>query len=133
MTLAEYLDQCCRRRWKWGVHDCTLFAADWVRTVTGVDPAAGWRGTYGSADECRDRLAMAGGLDAVVSRAMSGAGFIETRAPSCGDVGLIIAPTAADSMGMISAIRQHDLWVARGLRGIMAARFDVVKAWRVMP
>ncbi len=33
----------------WGQRDCCLFAADWVRTCTGEDPAQGLRGTY--ADE----------------------------------------------------------------------------------
>ena len=30
----------------WGERDCCLFAADWVRTCTGEDPAQGLRGSY---------------------------------------------------------------------------------------
>lgn len=32
--------------WKWGVHDCCMFAADVVLAMTGTDPAAGLRGRY---------------------------------------------------------------------------------------
>ncbi len=31
---------------QWGVSDCALFAADVVEAMTGVDPAARWRGKY---------------------------------------------------------------------------------------
>ncbi|WP_133251529.1 DUF6950 family protein [Zavarzinia aquatilis] len=129
--LRDYLESCCRRRWEWGSHDCTLFAADWVLAVTGTDPAAGWRGRYGSADECRARLLNAGGLEAVVARAMTAARFSETDAPVTGDVGLVRAPTALDGMGVVSAIRQGDLWVVRGIRRLLAAPFPTARAWRV--
>lgn len=33
----------------WGANDCCLFAADWVREVTGLDLAAPLRGTYADA------------------------------------------------------------------------------------
>lgn len=131
MTLADYLDSCCRRRWEWGTHDCTLFAADWVRHATGIDSAAEWRGRYATADECRALLAAAGGLECVVRRAMAAAGFQETPAPEDGDVGLISAPTAIDRMGVISAIRQRGLWVCRGLRQIVAAEFPAVATWSI--
>jgi hypothetical protein len=35
----------------WGSNDCLLFAADAVLACTGVDPAAAWRGRYGSEAE----------------------------------------------------------------------------------
>ncbi|MFZ2869918.1 DUF6950 family protein [Zavarzinia sp.] len=131
MTLQDYLDSCRRRRWEWGAHDCTLFAADWVRLVTGLDPAADWRGRYASADECRSRLSNAGGIEAVVSRSMRLAGLAETTDPRPGDVGLVRAPTGVEAMGVISAICQGDLWVARTVGRVVAAPFPLVRAWRV--
>lgn len=131
MNLRDYLEACCRRRWEWGAHDCTLFAADWVRIVTGLDPASDWRGRYADADQCRARLMSAGGLEAVVNRAMAANGFRETDAPATGDVGLIRAPTEIDGMGTVSAIRQGDLWAVRSIRRVIAAPFPTVRAWRV--
>lgn len=46
--LAVYLDRVAEEPFKWGTHDCALFAADCVRAQTGVDPAEAYRGTYNS-------------------------------------------------------------------------------------
>lgn len=35
-----------RRPFDWGIHDCVLWACEAVRSMTGVDWADGWRGTY---------------------------------------------------------------------------------------
>lgn len=131
MDLRDYLEACCRRRWAWGSHDCTLFAADWVRFATGVDPAAGWRGRYADASQCRALLGAAGGLEIVVTRAMAGMGFAEVAAALTGDVGLVRAPTEIDGMGVVAAIRQGDLWVVRSIRRVIAAPFPMLRAWRV--
>ena len=60
----------------WGAHDCALFAADGVAAVTGVDPAAPYRGTY--ADEAgADRLvADHGGFDLFMDAAFTRAGLV---------------------------------------------------------
>lgn len=39
-----------RTPYRWGVHDCALFAADCVRAMTGVDLADGFRGRYDDED-----------------------------------------------------------------------------------
>ncbi|SMO98935.1 hypothetical protein SAMN06265173_1482 [Thalassovita litoralis] len=52
MTRAElltaYLEAARHRRFRPGSHDCALFIAGWVRRVTGIDHAEGWRGRYRS-------------------------------------------------------------------------------------
>lgn len=45
-ALAAYVGAATERPFRWGEHDCALFAAGWVATVTGIDPAADLRGTY---------------------------------------------------------------------------------------
>lgn len=47
--LACYLDLCSERPFLWGQHDCALFAAGAIKAMTGVDPAADFRGKYDDA------------------------------------------------------------------------------------
>lgn len=47
--LDAFLRERRSRAFEWGVHDCALFAADWVLACTGNDPAADFRGTYQTA------------------------------------------------------------------------------------
>ena len=44
--LIAFLSERRGRPFAWGSNDCCLFAADWIRTATGYDPAAKVRGTY---------------------------------------------------------------------------------------
>lgn len=51
-----YLAASDSRAFAWGEHDCVLFAAGAVEAMTGVDPAAGHRGSYGSNTEAALKL-----------------------------------------------------------------------------
>lgn len=44
--LAAYMQRVARLPFRPGRNDCALFAAGAVEAMTGVDLAAGWRGTY---------------------------------------------------------------------------------------
>ena len=44
--LLDYVECCRLRPFAWGRHDCALFAAGAVLTLTGHDPAADARGAY---------------------------------------------------------------------------------------
>lgn len=44
--LSVYLDRVRDEPFKWGSHDCALFAAGAVKAMTGTDPAAAFRDTY---------------------------------------------------------------------------------------
>jgi hypothetical protein len=48
-----------------GRHDCALFAAGWVKIVTGRDLARGWRGRYRSLRQGQRLLEAAGHADHV--------------------------------------------------------------------
>lgn len=69
--LASYLARVSREGFAWGRHDCALFAAGGVEAVTGVDPAAAWRGRYGSLAEGLRLIREAGfhdHIDAAIQR-----------------------------------------------------------------
>ena len=53
----------------WGIFDCCLFAADVVQAVTGIDPAAPYRGYRGARQGMR-LLRRAGGVGAFAIRAL---------------------------------------------------------------
>lgn len=55
-ALRTFLDNCAERRFEWGSHDCTLFAASAVERMTGVDFAEGLRGTYSDARSAAEVL-----------------------------------------------------------------------------
>lgn len=44
--LSTYLDRVREEPFKWGSHDCALFAADCVKAQTGIDPAEAFRDQY---------------------------------------------------------------------------------------
>lgn len=133
--LKAFLDRQLDRRWSWGVVDCTMMVADWVRLEGLRDPAASFRGRYHDADTCHALIAAEGGFMPLIGFAMDECGFDRTQAPATGDVGLVNAPfKLSDRMpvvGTISAIRSGDRWVVRTLRGLQWWTFPTVTAWRI--
>jgi hypothetical protein len=47
-ALADFVESRRATPFKWGEHDCCLFAADAVIAITGIDLASDFRGTYDS-------------------------------------------------------------------------------------
>lgn len=75
---------------RWGEHDCCLFAADAVLAITGEDPAASFRG-YASEAEA-ERLLGAAGLEGTVATALAdfGAGACHPGFAQRGDLALVV-------------------------------------------
>ena len=67
--LTAYLSQCAREPYQLGQHDCALFAAGAVEAVTGVDPAAQWRGRYQTKAQGLLALKRAGHSDLIAATA----------------------------------------------------------------
>ncbi|MQP68386.1 hypothetical protein GE253_23995 [Niveispirillum sp. SYP-B3756] len=65
--LDRLVEDARHRTFSWGLFDCCLFAADAVSAVTGIDPAASWRGAYAGARAAAGLLARMGGLDATAA------------------------------------------------------------------
>ena len=63
--LVTYLASAARRPFDEAGHDCALFTAGAVLAMTGVDHAAGWRGTYASTTAGLRALKAAGHEDHV--------------------------------------------------------------------
>ena len=63
--LIAYAAEAGARPFRPGRHDCALFAAGWVKQVTGQDPARGWRSTYRSLKRGQRLLKAAGFADHV--------------------------------------------------------------------
>jgi len=63
--LITYASEAGARPFRPGRHDCALFAAGWVKQVTGQDLARGWRSTYRSLKRGQQLLVDAGFADHV--------------------------------------------------------------------
>jgi hypothetical protein len=63
--LIAYAAEAGARPFRPGRHDCALFAAGWVKLVTGRDLARGWRSTYRSLKRGQRLLREAGFADHV--------------------------------------------------------------------
>jgi len=63
--LITYAAEAGARSFRPGRHDCALFAAGWVKQVTGQDYARGWRSTYRSLKRGQQLLEEAGFTDHV--------------------------------------------------------------------
>jgi hypothetical protein len=63
--LIAYAAEAGARPFRPGRHDCALFAAGWVKQVTGQDFARGWRSTYRSLRRGQQLLEEAGFIDHV--------------------------------------------------------------------
>ena len=63
--LIAYAAEASARSFRPGRHDCALFAAGWVKQVTGQDFARGWRSTYRSLRRGQQLLEEAGYTDHV--------------------------------------------------------------------
>ena len=61
--LITYASEAGQRPFRPGRHDCAIFAAGWVKVVTGKDFARGWRSTYRSLRRGQQLLAEAGFAD----------------------------------------------------------------------
>jgi hypothetical protein len=49
----------------WGSNDCCIFASDWVKQITGTDPAEGIRGTYSTSYGAARVLLPFGGVEEI--------------------------------------------------------------------
>ncbi len=72
---------------KWGVHDCCLWASDAVLAITGQDFAAQYRGTYSTAAGAARVLRRDGGVAAIASTALGAP--VDPGKATTGDVVLL--------------------------------------------
>ena len=124
---AGLVEEARLRPFAWGVHDCCLWGADVVRSITGRDPGAQWRGTYSDALSAGRLLRRLGGIEAV---AAMGGRAIPVAFAAAGDVGLVQA-NAEDGSHSIGACTGTG-WLVVGESGLLHFPIDsAVSAWRV--
>lgn len=126
--LAAAIEDARDKPFRWGLHDCGLFAGTCVQAMTDVDPVAEFRGQYDDEDGARaTMLAIAGGgLRAVWSRAL-GPAMNNVRMARRGDVALVEV-AGIEVTGVVAGSRVACLTEA-GVAMVPAHR--IVAAWRV--
>lgn len=113
-----------RSEFAWGSHDCILAACDHVRRVTGVDPAAPWRGEYDDEAGAKDIYEAHGGVLALFEYGMGIAGF-ERGETALGAV--VVAEINGSQivgvdMGSMVGFVHPD-------RGVTRVRLPIIAAW----
>lgn len=126
------------RPFSWGTHDCCLFACDAIEAMTGVDPAAPFRGRYKSKRGAYAALKRygGGGLEETADKITGDLGMPEV-APAFagrGDVALLPVETPdggiIDVLGIVGPDGRHVLVAApEGLARLPVAL--VRRVWRV--
>ncbi|MDR7220362.1 DUF6950 family protein [Aminobacter aminovorans] len=114
---------------RWGVDDCTMWSATWVRAVSGRSVATL---EYHSEEAARLLIERHGGLLSIWDRALGDAGFFESYDPTLGDVGLVdtrlCGPVGVIFGGGGLALRRKadgGVWV------FSTARRALIKAWTI--
>lgn len=132
MTIHEFLARPLEFRWG-GVDgdDCMTFCASWIAELTGIDPAAEFRGTYHTEFGAGRLIASYGGMVPLTAALIEPIGFIRTTTPQPADVGIIKAISETDRRaGEMAAIRYGPLWATMSLAGVRAKKVEFVAAWR---
>ncbi|MBN8292801.1 hypothetical protein JI664_12575 [Rhodobacter sp. NTK016B] len=123
-SVAETLSLWRRSAFEWGTLDCVLATCDHVLRVTGIDPAAPWRGSYSDEAGARAIYEEHGGVLALFRHGMARAGFEvgqrERGFPVVCDVmGHEIA--GVDTGGKVMFLAEE--------RGVICMRAPVLEAW----
>ena len=101
-----------------------MSVADYVLGLTGIDPAAKWRGVYSTEEQARAFQDEAGGNLELVRDGMLGAGFSEIEQPTVGAV--VVADVGSQVTG---------IWTGRGAmfrrpgRGVAEMPAKILGAW----
>ena len=123
--LAAEIERARHARFRWGEHDCALFAADVVRALTGFDLAAEFRGTYRSSLGARQWLRKYCGLLVLATRKLGDP--IPVAVAARGDI-----VARCDERGPALGVCLGARCAFTGPRGLMFLPLaECVQAWRV--
>ncbi len=133
--LLNQVEQARRTPFAWGVADCCLFACDCVQAMTGVDPAAWFRGRYRTRGGAMRALRAyaGGGLEATAQSIATDLGMPELPPALAqrGDVVLLSVPDCQpENLALGICLGGHH--AAQGPQGVSAIPLaQAVRAWRV--
>ncbi|MGR3452873.1 DUF6950 family protein [Pseudooceanicola sp.] len=105
----------------WESANCWFVLGDWIKTVRGVDPAAGDRFTFEGMGECQRVTAYFSDPIGTVDARMSAAGISRGNSLCMGDVALI---RVADQSYPVGALWTGDCWGCKGPSGVTTIRPD---------
>ena len=120
-----------RKRFKWGEHDCLLFAADALVKQGRPDAAAPYRGAYNSAKSADEVIDAAGGFVALFEGACDAVGIPTTAEGTPGSVAVIRPRNNASAT--VGAMWTGNDWMFVGVRGVgsvIADRVEVLSTCR---
>lgn len=135
--LDRYLAANRTRPFKWGEWDCCLFVCGAIEAMTGVDPAASFRGHYTSRAEAFDLMREAGGFEPFIDQLATKLGLTEVSPLFAGRGAVVLANGGPGGrvLGLIALNGREVLMVGEapsGEEGIGVVPFSrVVRAWRV--
>ncbi|MGO4304185.1 DUF6950 family protein [Cupriavidus sp. RAF12] len=109
--LADFVEARRARAFVWGESDCCLFVCDGVEAITGIDPAARWRGLYATEKGARRILNANGGVMGVAMLVFGSP--VPAALAGRGDVVLVDSPS-----GCALALCIGNLLAAQGANGI---------------
>lgn len=110
-----------------GECDCLMVLANWVRELTGVDPAPELRGSYSTEQEWRDIVAAAGSMAALVAPLARRAGLrLVHGAPVDGDIA-VVRKRGTEFGG----IRYGRGWLLKINSALTVVRAEPLVMWRL--
>lgn len=129
IALATFMESRKNTRFAWGKHDCCMFAADAIRTITGVDLAATYRG-YDSKEACREIIELHGGMAGLMESITAAHGLKECQIAFAkrGDL-VLIDGSIGETIGIIALNSKPCAPARRGYT--FADKADVIKAWSI--
>jgi hypothetical protein len=91
--LGAHIKAALKRPFSWGEHDCCLWACDGILAMTGVDPAAWFRGRYSTKIGAYRALKQyaGGGLDETMTRVFGICGALEIPVLTAGRGDCVLA------------------------------------------
>ena len=120
------IEEARHRKFKWGEHDCVLFAAGVVERLTGIDHAAAWRGTYTDEIGAYRKLRTEGGMFSAVSARLGNS--VQKFHAQRGDV--VAFDTAKNRPALGICIGTHCAFA--GKEGLSFVKLgECIQAWHV--
>lgn len=122
-SAADTLALWRRSTFIWGETDCIMATMNHVREVTGIDPAAPWRGIYSDEAGAMGIYSAWGGVLALVTHGMALAGFRQGEATD----GAAVVCRIGDKevAGIVNGNRVAFMME----RGCMETRAPILAAW----
>lgn len=131
--LAQAIAIARQSTFQWGVFDCALHVSNCILAITGTDPAAAIRGTYGDEQQANAVLATYGGTVEMLAVSFAGTLPMDQVSPTYarrGDLVLVNNSTPDRALGIVDLTGRFALCAAAaGLARVPMSRW--MRAWLV--